>query len=138
MINSLFTTMLSVTILTACSEDNFGPDPAKDWAGTTTFFAPTDDAGFNTYYMPAIGRCGDPMPFYDQKAGEYKVLYLQEASVPRTVPTTHPSVKSSPLAPAPPCRMLPSALAAPSTTRRTVSTIFITLATTSCCPITRS
>ena len=28
--------------------------------------------------MPAVGRCGDPMPFYDQKAGDFKVLYLQE------------------------------------------------------------
>jgi beta-fructofuranosidase len=64
--------------LVSCSDDDFGPDPSKDWAGTTTFFAPTDDAGFNTYYSPAIGRCGDPMPFYDQKAQEFKVLYLQE------------------------------------------------------------
>ena len=63
---------------TSCSDDNYGPDPEKNWEGTTAFFAPTDDAGFNTYYKPAIGRCGDPMPFYDQKTGEYKVLYLQE------------------------------------------------------------
>ena len=28
--------------------------------------------------MPAIGRVGDPMPFYDKKAGDFKVLYLQE------------------------------------------------------------
>ena len=77
MINSAFAIMLSATALTACSGDNY-VDPAKDWAGTTTVFTPTDDAGFNTYYMPAIGRCGDPMPFYDQKVGEFKVLYLQE------------------------------------------------------------
>ena len=64
--------------MTSCSEDTYGPDPSKDWAGTATVFTPTDDAGFNTYYMPAIGRCGDPMPFFDQKAGEFKVLYLQE------------------------------------------------------------
>ena len=70
--------MLSASGLMACSDDDFGPDPAKNWAETTTFFAPTDDAGFNTYFMPAIGRVGDPMPFYDKKAGEFKVLYLQE------------------------------------------------------------
>ena len=64
--------------MTSCSEDTYGPDPSKDWAGTATVFTPTDDAGFNTYYMPAIGRCGDPMPFFDQKVGEFKVLYLQE------------------------------------------------------------
>lgn len=62
----------------SCSDDDFTGDPAKDWAGTTTFFTPTDETGFSTYYNPAIGRCGDPMPFYDQKAGDFKVLYLQE------------------------------------------------------------
>ena len=66
-----------VAALTACSEDNYGDDP-KPWASTTTAFASTDDAAFLTYYKPAIGRVGDPMPFYDQKAGEFKVLYLQE------------------------------------------------------------
>ena len=63
---------------TACSEDDFGPDPSKDWDGTTAFFNSVDDAGFQTYYNPTIGRCGDPMPFYDAKAGHFKVLYLQE------------------------------------------------------------
>ena len=62
----------------ACSEENFGPDPSKDWAGTAAFFNSVDEAGFQTYYNPAIGRCGDPMPFYDAKAGHFKVLYLQE------------------------------------------------------------
>ena len=78
MIYSVFAIMLSATVLTACSEDDYSADPAKDWAGTTNFFLSADDEGFNTYYMPAVGRCGDPMPFYDQKAGDFKVLYLQE------------------------------------------------------------
>ena len=78
MIYSVFAIMLSATVLTACSEDDYSADPAKDWAGTANFFLSDDDEGFNTYYMPAVGRCGDPMPFYDQKAGEFKVLYLQE------------------------------------------------------------
>ena len=64
--------------LTACSDDKVTGDPAKDWAGTTQRFVPTDEKGFSTYYTPAIGRIGDPMPFYDQKAGDFKVLYLQE------------------------------------------------------------
>ena len=73
--------MLSASVLTACSDDNYGPDAPKDWAGTTAFFNSSDEQGFQTYYNPAIGRCGDPMPFYDQKAGEFKVLYLQEYEV---------------------------------------------------------
>jgi len=78
MIFSAIALMLSATALTACSDDDFGPDAPKDWAGTATFFNSNDETGFQTYYNPAIGRCGDPMPFYDQKAGEFKVLYLQE------------------------------------------------------------
>ena len=78
MIYPFFALMLSATALTACSDDDSPADPSKDWDGTTTFFNSTDDAGFNTFYMPAIGRCGDPMPFFDQKVGEFKVLYLQE------------------------------------------------------------
>ena len=78
MIYSALALMLSASMLTACSDDDFGPDAPKDWAGTSTYFSSTDEQGFQTYYTPAIGRVGDPMPFYDQKAGEFKVLYLQE------------------------------------------------------------
>ena len=63
---------------TSCSEESFGPDAPKDWASTATFFNSVDEAGFQTYYNPALGRCGDPMPFYDARAGHFKVLYLQE------------------------------------------------------------
>ena len=64
---------------TSCSsDDKISGDPAKDWAGTTYFFAPTDAQAFDTYYMPSVGRVGDPMPFYDARTGDFKVLYLQE------------------------------------------------------------
>ena len=75
---TMFAFMLSAFALTACSDDDVEGDPAKDWKGTTTSFASTDSKGFSTYYTPSIGRVGDPMPFYDQQAGEFKVLYLQE------------------------------------------------------------
>ena len=75
---SVFALMLSVPVLTACSDDNFSGDPDKNWNETTEFFQPTYPNGTLTYYNPTIGRCGDPMPFYDQKAKEFKVLYLQE------------------------------------------------------------
>ena len=63
---------------TSCSSDEVAGDPVRDWAGTSTFFTSTDDQGFQTFYTPAVGRVGDPMPFYDKKAGDFKVLYLQE------------------------------------------------------------
>lgn len=64
--------------LTACSDDDVTGDPDRNWAGTTEQYASTDAKSFSTFYTPAIGRVGDPMPFYDQKAGNFKVLYLQE------------------------------------------------------------
>ena len=60
MIYSVFTLMLSASMLTACSDDDFCGDPDKDWAGTTTFFASTDAQGFGTDYTPSVGRVGDP------------------------------------------------------------------------------
>ena len=62
----------------SCADNSFDGDPAKDWNGTTTFFVSDDAQGFDTYYMPSVGRVGDPMPFYDRQAGDFKVLYLQE------------------------------------------------------------
>ena len=61
----------------ACTKENYGDAP-KAWDETGEYFASADEKGFSTYYTPAIGRVGDPMPFYDTKAGEFKVLYLQE------------------------------------------------------------
>ena len=81
MINMFFAGIVCcciTAITTACSSDDVVGDPDKDWAGTTEVFVPTDDQGFQTYYTPAVGRVGDPMPFYDKKAGTFRVLYLQE------------------------------------------------------------
>ena len=69
--------LLMGTLTMACSKEEYGDAP-RDWDASSTYFASADDKGFNTYYTPAIGRVGDTMPFWDAKAGEYKVLYLQE------------------------------------------------------------
>ena len=69
------------TTLASCSDDDFAGDAQKNWAGTTeTFSAVNDDTddAFSTDYKHALGRIGDPMPFYDKKAGDFKVLYLQD------------------------------------------------------------
>ncbi len=73
-----FCTVVALPALTACSDNDDSGDPAKDWAGTTTAYASSDEQGFQTFYTPSVGRVGDPMPFYDQRNGEFKVLYLQE------------------------------------------------------------
>lgn len=68
----------AITMLPSCSDNEYLPDPEKDWAGTTDVFSTVEETGFSTYYNPTIGRCGDPMPYYDQKSGEFRVMYLQE------------------------------------------------------------
>ncbi len=81
MFNILFTGLVGCAMCaatTSCSDNEVTGNPSRDWTGTTGLFLPTDDKGFNTYYTPAVGRVGDPMPFYDKKSGEFKVLYLQE------------------------------------------------------------
>jgi len=75
---STFAFMLSAFVLTACSDNKVDGDPARDWAGTTTAFTSEDEQQFTTFYTPSVGSVGDPMPFYDQKAGAFRVLYLQE------------------------------------------------------------
>ena len=69
--------MLSGLALTACSDDNYG-DPAVDLQGTTHFIVSPEENGFQTFYKPQLGTVGDPMPFFDPKAGDFKVMYLQE------------------------------------------------------------
>lgn len=70
--------LMSAIAFTACSEDSFVGDQSRDWEGTTNTFITNDEKGFSTYYTPSVGRVGDPMPFYDSKAQEFKVMYLQE------------------------------------------------------------
>lgn len=70
--------LMSAIAFTACSDDNFVGDQSRDWEETTNTFITHDDNSFTTYYTPGVGRVGDPMPFYDTKAQEFKVMYLQE------------------------------------------------------------
>ncbi|MCH5227018.1 MAG: DUF4975 domain-containing protein [Muribaculaceae bacterium] len=63
--------------LGACSND----EPVitnKDFDNTTTFLASPDEAKQDIYFKPTVGTVGDPMPFYDPVAQDFKILYLQE------------------------------------------------------------
>lgn len=73
--------------LTACSSDDDVAEQ-KDWS-TSTYFASTDAKMQDTYYKPYVGYVGDPMPFYDTKSGEFKILYLQDFR-PNAAATYHP------------------------------------------------
>ncbi|MCR5270650.1 MAG: DUF4975 domain-containing protein [Prevotella sp.] len=69
---------LAAIALFSCSDDKIVGDPAKDWNSSEERYTPVDENAFLTYFKPALGRVGDPMPFYDQKAGNFKVMYLQD------------------------------------------------------------
>lgn len=84
----IFATLMATAMaMTACSSDNETVE-TKDWS-TTTYFASTDAQEQETYYKPSVGYVGDPMPFYDPKAGDFKILYLQEFR-PNQAGTYHP------------------------------------------------
>lgn len=63
MITSLTLTAMLFTSFCSCSDDNNPVLTQKDWDGTATYFASTDENTFGTYYKPYVGYVGDPMPF---------------------------------------------------------------------------
>ena len=71
---------LAALTFLACSDDDVVGDPARDWGGSAESFTPVDEKGFSTYVTPTLGTVGDPMPFYDKRAGDFKVLYLKEST----------------------------------------------------------
>lgn len=78
-----------MTAFCGCSDDDDPVLTQRDWSGTTNYFAPTDENKADTYYKPYVGYVGDPMPFYDPVAGDFKVLYLQDYR-PNPADTYHP------------------------------------------------
>ena len=80
---------LALASLAACAEKDLYPETGKNWENITDFLDSEDDRQFLTYYKPYVGTVADPMPFYDAKAGNYKILYLQDYQVNQTG-TYHP------------------------------------------------
>ena len=63
--------------MSACSDEMDPVLTQRDWDGTATYFQSADEHGFSMYYKPQVGFIGDPMPFYDPVAKDFKVMYLQ-------------------------------------------------------------
>ena len=74
--------------LSACSGTEEPVITQKDW-NTTEYFNPTDEPSPTTFYKPSVGYVGDPMPFYDPVAENFKVMYRQEYR-PNQPGTYHP------------------------------------------------
>lgn len=91
MIKTIYTMAMAAMMavpLVACSDDDNVLEQ-KDWEGTSTLFSSTDEPGQSTYYKPAVGYVGDPMPFYDPVAQDFKIMYLQDYR-PNATGTYHP------------------------------------------------
>lgn len=69
--------LLLASALTACSSEDT-PSEMKDWNNSSFWFDSADASAYSTFYKPSVGYIGDPMPFYDPVAGDFKILYLQE------------------------------------------------------------
>ena len=78
-----------LTAFSGCSDADDPVLTQKDWNNTTEYFASTDESKADTYYRPYVGYVGDPMPFYDPVAQDFKVLYLQDYR-PNPADTYHP------------------------------------------------
>lgn len=89
MICSLTWIALAAGSVVGCSNEDDPILTQRDWNGTSVYFASTDAMSFDTYYKPHAGYVGDPMPFYDPVAGDFKVLYLQDYR-PNQTATYHP------------------------------------------------
>ena len=67
-------TMIS---LSACGES----EPLltqRDWNADNLYFASSDMQKQDIFYKPQVGCVGDPMPFFDPVARDFKILYLQD------------------------------------------------------------
>ncbi len=76
-------------LLSGCGQLETPDGAIPDWKESSSYFAPTDAAKFETYYKPAVGFVGDPMPFYDPVAEDFKIMYLQDFR-PNPPATYHP------------------------------------------------
>ena len=86
-IYTIFLASMVVPLVGCCDESPVLTQ--KDWDGTTTYFSPTDEKTFGTYYQPYVGYVGDPMPFYDPISKDFKIMYLQDFR-PNPELTYHP------------------------------------------------
>lgn len=61
----------------------------KNLAGSDVYLDTAEGMSQHIYYKPYVGYVGDPMPFYDPVAGDFKIMYLQDYR-PNQAVTYHP------------------------------------------------
>ena len=84
---TIILTAIMAFSLSSCSNDDIQIEQ-RDW-DNTAYFASSDEQMQTTFYKPYSGYVGDPMPFFDPVAKDFKVLYLQDYR-PNSAGTYHP------------------------------------------------
>ena len=79
----LFTITLSASIVClalGCSDNDFSAVDRlpENFDTGTVYFNIGESTKTDLYYKPRVGYVGDPMPFYDSKENDFKILYLQD------------------------------------------------------------
>lgn len=74
-------------VLAGCKKEQNVPE--RDWDNTNYIVSTNDEPLQGTYYKPYAGFCGDPMPFFDPVAKNFKIYYLQDYR-PNPEATYHP------------------------------------------------
>ena len=78
MIHTLAYTALLSIALSSCNDDNAPILTQKDWDNTATYFKPTDENMFGTYYKPQLGYVGDPLTIKHPQDSHFNKMYIQE------------------------------------------------------------
>ena len=92
--------------MTACSDEMDPVLTQRDWDGTATYFQSTDEHGFSMYYKPQVGFVGDPMPFYDPVAKDFKVVWSHRQDPKANTTVRTPKLLTTPFSGWPPKTVL--------------------------------
>lgn len=75
---SMYIIPIAAMLLSSCSNDDAPVAPVVDLSSTSHYFKTAESSRCATFYKPQVGYVGDPMPFYDPVAKDFKIMYLQE------------------------------------------------------------
>lgn len=78
-------------LLSACSDNDYISNDPNAEAGPAVYDVNESNLSYSTFFKPAQGWVGDPMPFYEN--GKFHVFYLQDARDGGA--TFHPIYKAS-------------------------------------------
>lgn len=77
MLTTIITAGMAVTLMSGCSDDNVMSQDT-DMQASGTYFDAGESYKSDLYVKPYVGYVGDPMPFYDERANVFRIMYLHD------------------------------------------------------------